>query len=385
MKKVILFFGLILTLATIAKADLLVTEIMYNPAQADDSDAEWIEIFNDGLETVDLNEWLLNGNYLEGFLGVKQYLVIARELVDGEDADLDSFESIWGSEINAIDGTFALSNTEGTINLSNGVGTDFVFYSKSFGGDGNGFSLERFNETWNESLVYGGTPGFKNSWDNSLADNEIGLTLNIQNILPEINFEILTDDFEDEGIQIIANDSREIKVKAYVIDANGLEDIAQVVLEFNEQIINLTRLNETFEGYFLITKDLEKKTYDVKVTAFDSKGNSSITKEFEFIGIIATILETTNLNFNLIPGEISEEKSIAITNNGTKAVQVNLSAINLKEIPEENIEIYLDSWQSINKKGFMLNQNERKEVKIRIKVPNIKSNIFEGKIRVVSK
>ncbi|MBU2589447.1 MAG: lamin tail domain-containing protein [Nanoarchaeota archaeon] len=384
MKKIALFFVSILLLATIAKADLSVTEIMYNPNQADDTDAEWIEIFNNGLEVVDLSRWMLNGNHLESFLDPKQYLVIARELIDSDDADIDSFQSIWGS-VKAIDGTFSLSNTEGSINLTNGGESDYVIYHNSMGANGNGYSLELFNGTWNESLKLGGTPSAKNSLDNSLANNEISLTLNVQNVLPEVNFEILTDDLEDVGIQIIANDTREIKLRAYVNDANGLEDIIKVSAEFNDKQINLTRINETFEGSFQINKELEKKIYEIKITAFDSLGNSSTKKEFEFIGVLATILETTNLNFNLVPGQISEEKTIAITNNGTKTVHVNLTAINTREIPEKNIEIFLDSWQPINKQGFILEPNERKELLIRIKVPNIKSNVFEGKIRVTSK
>lgn len=385
MKKAVLFLVAVLLLATVARADLTVTEIMYNPNQADDTDAEWIELYNNGMGAIDLSQWYFNGKLLEGLLEPRQYLVIAKELVDGDDADTDSFESIWGSDIDAIDGMFTLGNTGDSINLTNGVETEYVSYSDSMGADGNGHSLEYYNGTWNESLEIGGTPGAKNSLDSSLADNEIGLVMFIQNTLPELSLEIITDDLEDEGIQIIANDTRTVGVKVIVEDANGVDDIVKVTAEFEGQIINLTGDNETFIGSFELSKDIEKRGYEIKATAFDEKGNASTTAQFEFIGVVATILETTNLDFNLVPGQISDEKTISLTNNGTKSVLVNLTAINTGEIPEKNIEIYLDSWIPINQQGFTLVPNERKELPIRIRVPNIKANVFEGKIRVISK
>ncbi len=386
MKRLGLFFVSLLLLATFARADVVVTEIMYNPDQAADSDAEWVELFNNGMESVDLKTWTIQGEPLQGMLEPRHYLVVARELTDGDDEDLDSFQSIWGQEIDAVEASLSLLNSEDSINLTGPEGSMLVHYSSDLGADGNGRSLELFNGTWNESLVDGGTPGFRNSHDSSLADNEVSLVMEVQNALPELSIEIETDDSEESSVQIVANSTREVKFVAEVDDANGHEDVKNVIAKLGNETLNMSKAgNGSYEGVFILEPDMEKGMHEIEVTAFDSRSNVSGTAQFEFIGVIATIVETRNLDFELVPGTVSDEKVLKISNNGTASVQVNLSAVDTGKIPEQNIEILLDNWTSITEKGFMLMPGETKELAVRIRVPRIKAGFFEGKIIVTSR
>ena len=116
-----------------AKANVIINEIMYNPstAQGSDTDLEWIEIFNNGTATIDLAEWKIDGNNFDGInISAGEYLIVAGELIDGSDSDLDSFEEYYGNNdgvwnsldgnYNALGGSFSLANSVDAINLSNG-------------------------------------------------------------------------------------------------------------------------------------------------------------------------------------------------------------------------------------------------------------------------
>ena len=184
MKK--LFFVLLcLFLLRSVYADIVFTEVMYNPTQASDTDLEWIEIYNNGSESVNLSSWQIDDNSFDDFvIKPKEFVVISRELIDGTDTDNDSFESIYGNNdgvwteldgsYKAYDGDFSLTDVD-KINLSNLLYSEILEYNTNFGGSGNGKTIEKielnqnnFFENWQESKVLGGTPGYNL---NSLKEN----------------------------------------------------------------------------------------------------------------------------------------------------------------------------------------------------------------------
>src|SRR3989344_4969380 len=130
-----------------ALAQAAINEIMYAPNQtASETDSEWIELYNPDTLAVNLTGWTVNGNIFDSTtLASKQYLVIARELTDSDDADNDSFQSVWGTGINAVDGSFILGNTGGAIELKDAQGfiVDSVTYAASQGALKNGRTLEK--------------------------------------------------------------------------------------------------------------------------------------------------------------------------------------------------------------------------------------------------
>lgn len=162
--------------------DVIITEIMYAPntsLQGDDSDLEWIELFNNGTASVDLSSWQLEENDFDDVnISPGEFIVVARELIDGPDPDLNSFEayygnndSVWNSldgNYQAVDGNFGsgLLNSGEIINLSDGTITKFTVDYTQFANLGlaknNGKTLSFFKGNFIESAFVNGTPGASN-------------------------------------------------------------------------------------------------------------------------------------------------------------------------------------------------------------------------------
>ncbi len=168
---------LLILLLPFASGSLEITEVMYNPSSVmgSDSDFEWIELYNPSNEIQNLSQFTLNGRVLPEYsLPAKSYIIIAKELTDGSDKDTDSFQSFYNN-ITAIDGTFSLSNNEGIITLNN----DSFYYEDDWGGDGNGYSIEKVGDIWLESNQLYGTPGQPNTANPDNKPRDIELTLNV--------------------------------------------------------------------------------------------------------------------------------------------------------------------------------------------------------------
>ena len=156
-------------------AEVRINEIMYNPKdsiQCSDSSCEWVELYNDGNEIVNLSGWKLNGNnFNDAVISPKSYIIIARKLTDLNGGQ--SFEFLWGNNNGiwdsldgnyaAVDGNFILNNNGDTIILtdSNETKSDVTYSNKL--ANGNGYAIEFYNGNWYESASIGGTPGYENS------------------------------------------------------------------------------------------------------------------------------------------------------------------------------------------------------------------------------
>jgi hypothetical protein len=147
-------------------AKIIINEIMYNPP-GPDTDNEWVEIYNNDTFDCDISDWDFFESGTNHRLTLQQgsmtiptgsYAIIA----DNATNFLINHPGFNGTTIRS---SFSLSNDGEYIALkdysSNVV--DGITYNSSYGGDGNNKTLERKGNDWNESLVYGGTPGFENS------------------------------------------------------------------------------------------------------------------------------------------------------------------------------------------------------------------------------
>ena len=144
-----------------AQGDVKINEIMYNPSTGDDSDMEWIELYNNDAEAVNISDWTVDNNSIsDNVMQPGDYVVLARNKT--------AFEDYYGAlSCSVIEVRLGLTNDPGdTIVLCNltGAEVDNVTYNASLGADGNGKTLER-NATggWAESLADGGTPCKLNS------------------------------------------------------------------------------------------------------------------------------------------------------------------------------------------------------------------------------
>ena len=150
----ITIFSLILFAPLILNAQIIITEIMYNP-EGTDSGREWIEVYNLGSEPVDISDYKFLENEVNHKLSAHnlsdvdsliikagEYAVIAdnstKFLVDYTEKGL------------LIDSAFSLKNTGEEISMINldGLVTDLFNYSPDLGADGNGNSLQLNGSDW---------------------------------------------------------------------------------------------------------------------------------------------------------------------------------------------------------------------------------------------
>ncbi|MBN2064594.1 MAG: lamin tail domain-containing protein, partial [Sedimentisphaerales bacterium] len=175
-KNYLLYFicilGLTLTgVCSLVRADsvLVFNEIMYNPS-ADQSENEWVELYNQMAVDIDISGWSLAGaidyTFPEGtFMPGGSYLVIA-----SMPSELGGISPVFGPF------TGKLSNSGELVELRSGSGRlmDYIEYSDKdnwpVGADGSGATLAKkargqasiYAENWSSSSARGGTPGQDN-------------------------------------------------------------------------------------------------------------------------------------------------------------------------------------------------------------------------------
>ena len=163
--------------------DIVINEIMYNPVPSDTYN-EWIELYNNGTDSVSLENWKLcdkeiHSGYIDrdrdGALYRNASIIIPPGgyalITDGSSGTevYDNFtvsETALALHVDAASICTGLTNTDGKpIELTDSSGTliEIITYNPSLGASGNGKSLERNSTGWFESLTNGGTPGWENS------------------------------------------------------------------------------------------------------------------------------------------------------------------------------------------------------------------------------
>ncbi len=155
------FFVLAFLLSVYSAAGLRINEIMHNPYGSDES--EYIEIYEDGCANV-AELKLFENNVSHGITFIENNSVFCgyAVIVSNPDYFLSAF-NITNTSIIAKS-SFSLSNSGEFIALKNSTSTiDAVDYKNFIEfSNGNGKSLEFFNNSWHESIA-NGTPGAGNS------------------------------------------------------------------------------------------------------------------------------------------------------------------------------------------------------------------------------
>ncbi|MFH0701100.1 MAG: lamin tail domain-containing protein [Candidatus Woesearchaeota archaeon] len=168
--------GLFLLSLSFVYAEVLISEVMYAPPAG--SAHEWIEVYNDGNNSVNLSKWRFQENGgshpLTNLVNGTSYLEKERFAVIANDAGL------FQSDYPFFNGTlfdssyFGLSDDGEELSLINesGVKVNIIFYNTSLGGKKYN-TLCLFNSTWQECLA---TPGEKNKINVSIPINNTNST-----------------------------------------------------------------------------------------------------------------------------------------------------------------------------------------------------------------
>jgi len=240
-----------------AQSDIRINEIMYNPSteQGSDSNMEWIELYNNDAEAINISDWTIDGNKIEDMvMEPGDYVVLARNKT--------AFEAYYGAlPCSVIATTFVLNNDPGdTIVLCNSTGAevDNVTYDASWGADGNGKTLERnVADWWEESLADGGTPCELNSVKFVIPFSSWGPpviytwkitadAITPENVGENATTELFTatEEIDNETYYIINTIRPTDNTKMYVsIDAENEDDLRKRVvteMEPGVEIVNLT-------------------------------------------------------------------------------------------------------------------------------------------------
>lgn len=405
MKKILLSLVLLILGTPLVAANIYVTEIMHSP-NISDNDGEWIELYNDGADAVNLSNWTVNSNNFDDVtIQPGQYLVVARELIDGTDTDTESFEAHWGNNngiwdesFAAVDGSFTLTNN-GTITVTNGIMNEEVNYNSSIGGN-NGQSIERVSLTeWKEGPL-DGTPGNGNFTATSTKGNEVILDLTVSNSAPEIVLvNITTDDSSAPGVQVMPNIGLEKNVvfDVFVNDSNGYGDVSSVVAFVNNQSFNLSFARNIstsiaqYTGSFSMAPSDLAGFYNMSVEATDGSATVLANVSFEYLGILSTELNTTHLSFDLQPGAY-DTKEVMVMNSGNVLVDTEVSAESFTgtvgTINTEHLSVFNGDWSALTA-PVALDLNilpaSTAAVQFRLYVPpNAREGSYTGKVVITS-
>ncbi|MBI2047001.1 lamin tail domain-containing protein [Candidatus Pacearchaeota archaeon] len=173
---VILVFSLfVFVIILFFVSGIRINEIMYD-LNGSDAGREWVEVYNDGSESLNLTAWkfyednqkhnlnLISGSWVIGGGG---YFVIA----DNSATFLQDNPSYAGT---LFDSSFSLLNTGESLALWNG--SEYfsnTTYSSSSGANGDGKSLQLIDSVWQSCLP---TPGSANSCQSQQSQNQTNQT-----------------------------------------------------------------------------------------------------------------------------------------------------------------------------------------------------------------
>lgn len=150
------------TISTLTNnVDIVINEIAYDPL-GNDTDREWVELYNKGTISADLADWRFVEDGVRhelaaiqgtSTLGVGEYAIITNDIA-GFLGDHPGF----GGTV--FRGSFSLNNNESSLGLKNGdLVIDTASYASSTGANGDGMSLQKFSDGWHAASP---TPGAKN-------------------------------------------------------------------------------------------------------------------------------------------------------------------------------------------------------------------------------
>lgn len=159
---VILMASFLLLLTNLVSAQIIFSEVMYD-FPGTDTGHEWIEVYNNETNSVNLSQWKLRENNVDHTLTLIQGNSLIDPdafaiLVDNGQNFLSDYLTFQG---NIFDSTFSLSNSGEELSLIDNFGmiTSNLIYNPDLGADGNNKTLCLYNNSWQECLP---TPGNSN-------------------------------------------------------------------------------------------------------------------------------------------------------------------------------------------------------------------------------
>lgn len=154
----------------ISYASLEITEIMYD-VEGSDTGTEWVEIYNNGSQAIDIASWHFYENETHHGLSPDGFSILAPSSYALIVQDIAMIRSLYGNSIKLIKSSFSLNNTGETLALSdeNKSIQGNVSYSVDDGAAGNGMSLQWNSNEWIQAEP---TPGAVNQSEGEEDEDE---------------------------------------------------------------------------------------------------------------------------------------------------------------------------------------------------------------------
>ncbi|MDD5331692.1 MAG: hypothetical protein PHE43_02635 [Candidatus Nanoarchaeia archaeon] len=378
-----------------AYADLMISEVMNDPSAMSDTALEWIELYNNYTK-IDLSECTIDGSDFEDIvIEPFEFIVIARTLTSDTGASFEGYygnnNTIWDEtdgNYKAVDGSFSLNNGEDLIFIECSDFNVSLNYTEDFPSEA-GYSMEKIDLNGNDDVnnwrlgKMDGSPGY--------YDDSVDVVFNVTESNLEItSFSMHPDDLEEEGIQILPLPGQK---KRIYINATSSSRVSNVKAEFNNEVIILESNGNKLEGYFDLYYDLSPGNYTIEVYLEDNNKSSLNELEFEYLPLLASSLDTKNLDFgNVKQGLISEIKNLKIKNLGNVNFNIEVSGTDFssgdENINADSLEFYFsNNWNPLTKipSLFLINlkANDESNLDFRVKLnENTAPDEYEGKVTI---
>ena len=413
MKKISIILALILALGLV-HAKILITEVYYDPVQTE-TGGEAVLLFNPENLSVEIGDWFLrtksstkdstipSGTILKPF----GYYLLADA---GWNLSKDDSSWPYASHEEAItlsnsDSGVAIVNPEGIVVDSVGWGNPDeipagLFEGIPTTGVPQGESIQRkkidgiyLDSDDNSEDFFGAMPLFY-SIANSPSLQYIDVIINLTGSIRIKKAEILDDDFNESGIQILpfpgANRSLSL-----IAEIEG--QYTSVYAYFLSEIYNFTNFS-IINGTIFANASIDipfyqhAGNYSVEIIAENSAGEKDkLTVDFEILEISGISIEKKELTLNGFNSSVST----AITNIGNSKVSIELSSTNFsseqKQIPAMQLGFKLKSQkdggikegnfsEKMQNTNFSLYPSDVAIFELLLNVQNASKEVYKGKV-----
>lgn len=236
-------------------SNVWINEVMPNP-DGSDTDYEWLEIYNDSSEAVDLSDCLVDGKlFPEGvLLGAREFLVITKDLENSADQDGQSFEQRWGDDsgvwgdtedenYQVVQLSISLKNSDDSVALICGDYENIFEWEIS--SSGQSLSIDIEGEITDKYLV---TPGKNNE---PVPPVIYSHTIQISEVYPS------PESGENEWIEFYNYGDEDIELAGWIIKDNSKSSLLagvisskkHLVFESEDLSITLNNTGETLTLY----------------------------------------------------------------------------------------------------------------------------------------
>jgi len=405
LKKYFVFIVIFLGSFKIAYANLEITEVMYDPQGANTSH-QWIEVYNNGSESIDLSNWFL-ADYDTSWhfrsissdsttiLGSNSYAIIAKtyNLTDFKSKNPSLNGQLFKANI-------TLGAESGKIGLSSDKKNIIGGISYSSPMD-NGNSLQKIDGVWKEAIP---TPGISNTDSNSnsvensssntsldtninststVSSSNTSKTLSIQTGEVKITTKIISPSIVSSTIPFYVSSLTTTSKKETLIsgryvwnfgDGTSLETKSQQEIEHTydypgEYVLSLSYFNNYFEKIPVSTSRITIKVISADIIISTVGNDSDSFIEFENkskyeIDISGFVIKGNTRNFTIPTGTIIlPNHKLKFSSKITNFTESDISSVVVTNKAGDIITIYPQKELSIKNNTFNSGSYNNKNIK----------------------